>query len=320
MVANTKFLVVQTPSGENFSARLQKLDDINDLAVLKVEGINPDTNRGLAIGDDKRLQRNDPIAAVGHPGGQRANIISEGHVIAPTSYFNALSERSQGTMARAFNNFIQARPSQATDASESLASPRIAAILPIWHGNSGGPVVNANHEVIGVAQAADPHVPGSGIMVPADKVREILSQPDRKFTFEYEKTSAFNENPVGTGTRDLLKIGLTAKLPAYGAIYWGLNSASELLPNLGKLTSDNLYGPKQPYALATGEAVLGVGGGLLSISNKLRPIGYTLMAAKVLWSVSHDFEKTDYKLKGYKRIDGKKHEPYGWTDNIEDHI
>lgn len=320
VVANSKTLTVQMPTGERFAGRIVKLDDINDLAVIKIDDLRPDPSRTLTEADMNKLNQHDPVIGVGHPGGMESNVLSQGELWARTSLYNSVSDRVQHSISAAAADFIAARPSQAKDVADYLAAPRLVAKLPIWPGNSGGPVVNTANQLVGVAQAMDTAYPGVALLVPADKVRDLFTKSSSKFAFNYEKTSTFSEKPLDTAITDIGKAALTAYIPRVAAVYWGVKSLEELVPSASLLIDQKTYGNRSKYALNVAESAVGISGSLLTISSKVRPVGYALMGAKVLWSISHDFERNQYQLKGYKRLDGQKQEPYGWTDSIDEHM
>ena len=119
VVADSARINVKLDSGEEYQAKIIGVDDETDLAVLKIEA-----GRDLPVaklGNSDRAQVGDWVLAIGSPFGLTrtvtAGIISQVQRATPSSTL--------------FQRFIQ------TDAA-------------INRGNSGGPLVNMNGEVIGV--------------------------------------------------------------------------------------------------------------------------------------------------------------------------
>src|SRR5262249_13099205 len=66
---------VVTTDGDSYRARIEKLDDINDLAVLKLEGLKPNSFKHLQLGSSDALKVDQSVYALGHPQGVRPTFI-----------------------------------------------------------------------------------------------------------------------------------------------------------------------------------------------------------------------------------------------------
>ena len=141
-------ITVKLDSGEEFTARVVGADDETDLAVLKI-----DAGRDLPFlkfGDSDKAEVGDWVLAIGSPFGLAktvtAGIISQTHRETP--------------YATAFQRFIQ------TDAA-------------INRGNSGGPLVNMDGDVIGInSQIATStgDYNGVGFALPAHEASYVFEQ------------------------------------------------------------------------------------------------------------------------------------------------
>jgi serine protease Do len=148
VVEDAARITVKLASGEEFIARVVGVDEDTDLAVLKV-----DAGRDLPfvkLGDSEKMNVGDWVLAIGSPFGLTrtvtAGIVSQVH-----------RETPYGTP---FQRFIQ------TDAA-------------INRGNSGGPLVNMDGEVIGVnSQIATStgDYNGVGFALPSSEARYVLEQ------------------------------------------------------------------------------------------------------------------------------------------------
>ena len=119
VVEDSSRITVRLQAGEEFVAKVIGSDDLTDLAVLKIEaGRDLPT---VKLADSDTAQVGDWVLAIGSPFG-----------LAQTVTAGIISQTQRETpYASAFQKFIQ------TDAA-------------INRGNSGGPLVNMNGEVIGV--------------------------------------------------------------------------------------------------------------------------------------------------------------------------
>ncbi len=133
--------------GRNFDAEIKGTDPATDLALLKIEGENLPV---LALGDSNSLRVGDWVMAIGSPQAL-TNSVTVGVVSAKERRIN-ISEATSS-----FENFIQ------TDAA-------------INFGNSGGPLVNLQGEVVGINTAISFGSENIGFAVPVNTLKQVLSQ------------------------------------------------------------------------------------------------------------------------------------------------
>lgn len=143
---------VLTYDGTTYSATVVGTEQSNDLAVLKIEA--SDCN-AVTFGSSSDMSVGDTVYAVGNPMGELQFTMTSGMVSALDR--DVTTEESGGSI-----NMFQ------MDAA-------------INSGNSGGPVYNANGEVIGVATAkysssgSDASVEGLGFAIPSDDAKKIAN-------------------------------------------------------------------------------------------------------------------------------------------------
>ncbi|MDB9305137.1 MULTISPECIES: HhoA/HhoB/HtrA family serine endopeptidase [Cyanophyceae] len=144
-------VTVRLKDGRTYEGKVQGIDEVTDLAVVK---INPDKDLPVAaLGDSDAVQVGDWAIAVGNPLGFD-NTVTLGIV--------STLKRSSAQVGIADKrlDFIQ------TD----------AAINP---GNSGGPLLNERGEVIGINTAIRPDAMGIGFAIPIDKAKAIALKLQR---------------------------------------------------------------------------------------------------------------------------------------------
>ena len=138
-------ITVVLHDGSQYEASIVGTEDVNDLAVLKIEasGLTP-----AKFGNSDELQVGDEIYAVGNPLGELEYSMSTGHV-------------------SALNRSISTEEAQAISMFQLDA-----AVNP---GNSGGPVYNSRGEVVGVVTAkySDYDVEGLGFAIPSNDALRI---------------------------------------------------------------------------------------------------------------------------------------------------
>jgi S1-C subfamily serine protease len=140
-------VVVTLKDGRSFDAVVEGVDEVTDLAVVKIDDSEDDVLPVAALGDSDQVEVGDWAIAVGNPLGLD-NTVTLGIV----STLKRTSS-SVGIPGKRLE-FIQ------TD----------AAINP---GNSGGPLVNQLGEVIGINTAIRADAMGIGFAIPINKAKEI---------------------------------------------------------------------------------------------------------------------------------------------------
>jgi putative serine protease PepD len=151
VVDGAQSISVRFWNGKTYSASVVGTDQSTDLAVIKVDAPSP-VLHPLQVGDSSALQVGDGVVAIGSPFGLEETVTS-GIV---SALHRAIAARNNFTI----NDSIQ------TDAA-------------INHGNSGGPLLNAQGQVIGVNAQIKSDSGGNegvGFAIPSNTVRSIASQ------------------------------------------------------------------------------------------------------------------------------------------------
>ena len=146
---------VSFSNNDTVEATVVGKDDSTDTALLKVTE-SSDALRPLALGSSTSVEVGDPVVAIGNPFGLDRTVTS--------GIVSAVARQIQAPNGFPINNAIQ------TDAA-------------INHGNSGGPLLNMQGQVIGInSQIADSGVDanvGVGFAIPIDMVKQIASDLEK---------------------------------------------------------------------------------------------------------------------------------------------
>ncbi|MBI3304800.1 trypsin-like peptidase domain-containing protein [Candidatus Parcubacteria bacterium] len=130
-------------------AKVLARDPVQDVAILKIEGSNFPT---LILGDSDKLEIGRTVIAIGNALGEFQNTVSVGVV----SGLRRAITASGGGVSEQLENLIQ------TDAA-------------INQGNSGGPLLNLDGEVVGVNTATVIGAQSIGFAIPAQLVKKDLA-------------------------------------------------------------------------------------------------------------------------------------------------
>ncbi|KAA0695497.1 DegQ family serine endoprotease [Neorhizobium sp. P12A] len=156
VIQNGKDIKVTLDDGTELPAKLLGADAKSDLAVLKVEaGKQLPT---IAWGDSSKLKLGDQILAIGNPFG-----------IGTTVTAGIVSARGRDLHSGPYDDFIQ------IDA-------------PINHGNSGGPLVDRDGNVVGINTAIYSPNGGSvgvGFAIPSDEAKAIVAKLQKNGSIDH---------------------------------------------------------------------------------------------------------------------------------------
>jgi putative serine protease PepD len=151
VVDGAESVSVQLWNGKSYTAHVLGTDASTDLAVLKVDAPSSQLFP-LALGDSTKVAVGDSVVAIGSPFGLQETVTS--------GIVSALHREMTSPNNFAIDDSIQ------TDAA-------------INHGNSGGPLLNAQGKVIGVTSQIESDSGGSdgvGFAVPSNTIRSIAVQ------------------------------------------------------------------------------------------------------------------------------------------------
>jgi serine protease Do len=207
VVAGADRVTVSLSDGRALRADLVGSDPVIDVALLKVHTDDP--LPVAPLGDSDQLRVGEWVCAIGNPLGVYVHSVTVGVV----------SFLGRKLFDPTLDNYIQ------TDAAISV-------------GNSGGPLINARGEVVGITTAISSQAANIGFAIPMAQVIEILPQ-----LREY-----------GGVTRGSIGAGLTTVTPA-------LKAALRLGPSEGALVQDiSSDTPAARAGLRPYDVVVGVDG------------------------------------------------------------
>ena len=130
-------------------------NDSLDIAFLKIPNTNGRELVPAQLGDSGSMQVGDRVVAIGNALGQFQNTVTSGII---SGYGRTVQASDQG---------------DATDSSENLED-LFQTDAAINEGNSGGPLVNADGQVIGINVAVASDAQGIGFSIPINDVKGLI--------------------------------------------------------------------------------------------------------------------------------------------------
>jgi serine protease Do len=231
---------VDLPDHRTFTAKVVGTDPATDLAVVKIDAANLPT---LVVGDSDAVRVGDVVLAIGNP-------LNVGETVT-SGIISAKGRTTPGDDGSAYEDFLQ------TDAA-------------INHGNSGGALVNAAGELIGInsqiLSPSDGNI-GLGFAIPSNMAKHVMDEL------------------VTNGTVRRAKLGVTIQ-----GISPDMAQAMNLPNTNGALVSGvDANSPAAKAGLKQGDVIVKYNGKAVADNNQLRnDVGNTLPGTKVPVTVLRD--------------------------------
>jgi len=146
VVENANTIVVKLSDGRELPATIVGRDPKTDIALLKVDAKDLPV---IGLGDSSALQVGEPVMAIGNPFGLEQTVTT-----------GIVSATGRGLGAGPYDDFVQ------TDAS-------------VNPGNSGGPLINARGQVVGINSIIFSRTGGSvgiGFAIPVNLAKSVFTQ------------------------------------------------------------------------------------------------------------------------------------------------
>lgn len=154
VIEGAKSISVVLDDGTTYKdVEVSAVDPLNDVAFLKIKDVSD--LKPATLGDSKTISVGQQVIAIGNALGQYQNSVTSG-VISGTGRSITATDAT-GSMSERLTDMIQ------TDAA-------------INSGNSGGPLVNAAGEVIGLNTATSSSAENMGFAIPISSVKGMLKQ------------------------------------------------------------------------------------------------------------------------------------------------
>jgi|GEM_PF-1358671 Trypsin-like serine proteases, typically periplasmic, contain C-terminal PDZ domain len=328
IVRDSKELWITARDGKEYRGQVEKVDDIQDLAIIKLVGVQPGQYKPLEPGSSQSLINGDPIFALGHPHGSRDAFVSPGRYIGPTNMLDVLLRRSgPDQVGQMMNVNDYKNPYDFYDFVDNLRSPVIGGRLRLETGNSGGPVVDGSGKVVGITREVELDDHSFSYYSPVEKADSLLRNPRTKFSFQY----GYEPEPWAQRYKDLWKeqplgaAGLTAF--AGGAGYFGAGYANKFSPKALPLVTGAYFTHKllddydlwktstnkpdsNKFGIATLADATALGGSIAALFPKARTVGLIALGVGATARLASDFISNNLVMKDVVRDDGSHRAPF----------
>ena len=141
-------------------------NDSLDIAILKINNTDGQTLTPAVIGDSSKVQVGDEVVAIGNALGQFSNTVTSGII---SGYGRDITASSSSGNS---NPFVQPSSGSTSENLNDLFQTDAA----INEGNSGGPLVNLNGQVIGINTAIASNSQNIGFAIPINEVKGLIKE------------------------------------------------------------------------------------------------------------------------------------------------
>ena len=240
VIDGAKSITVVLDDGTTYeNVEVAAVDPLNDVAFLKIKDVSD--LKAATLGDSKTITVGQQVIAIGNALGQYQNSVTSGIVSGTGRSLTATD--ATGTMSERLSDMIQ------TDAA-------------INSGNSGGPLVNAAGQVVGINTATSQAAENMGFAIPISSVKGMLKQ----LTETGEAKRAY----IGVYSEEITpEVAKKYNLPVTEGVY--LYSASSYSAIISGSPADKAGLKNKDIVTAVNGVKLGASGSLSSLIGEYKP-------------------------------------------------
>ncbi len=322
-VVGSKEQFAVAADGKRYRLEIEKLDDLNDLALLKIKNGKIPGTTALPLGETKAISEDMKVWALSIPQDSSKPYLSPGYVRGvntPIDFIGGADDSAAEVLAEKIMGKDRA---SAEDATVYLSQLLLEGKIHLEPGSIGAPVLDEHGKVVSVAVLSNrlDTPKGETLALPVESAQSLLSEKG-KFEFKYSAHAAAWAESLQSNLKDN-KLGLAVETGiAAGGSYLGYRAAgryplvaSALVGSYGltRLSADaNHYlqsterADSWKFGLAAASDLGTVTGAALMLTESMRGRGMLLAGLGIAGRAATDFIRNRWVLDETTRTEGDK--------------
>lgn len=327
VIMDAEEIFVITADGKRYRAGVDNIDDLEDTATLKLLGPDKSPFPAIKVGDAAKLKPDDPVYSLGHPLGVPEITVTPGRYLSPVTPFEFFAGVEPSFPGFLGWKYAGAGPETRHDLLTALWRPALLLTMDTLKGNSGGPYVNAQGEMVGIVQMG-----GFGLSVgaPADRVQRLFTTPGKfeirhgfqaeRWTHSYQQALASDPFKTISLTAATTVPGgaigyyLARKVPRVAGVAFAAQGTFSLLDDVPSYFDATNSRDSWKYGVASGADALQTVGGIAMLFPRARTVGIVTAAIGLTGRIGADFIPNRYVVESVTRRDGSPRAPFNWND------
>ncbi len=295
-----------TSDGTKYKLQIEKIDDLNDIAIMKPLGYKSGSYPVAEMGDSTSIKKGTEFFPMGHPQGRRPAYISPGEFGSEMKNSQLLLDFHQMTQEELDERIGEAiTPKETPFMKSALERDLLNGVVHIRPGDSGGPAFDANGKVIGINDMITSFE--NGYFVPVEKIRALYEQKNTDFEISYHRSptawaesyqNQWTQKPIAAATETATFAGaaylgsrVIGASPRMGSLAVGLGEGMMLYSDAGQLMRSTDGRDQLKYTLASAADASGLLGSAAFLT-RMRTGGAIGIGVGILGRIAADFIPT----------------------------
>ncbi len=171
---------------KKFSGKLVAMDDIDDLALVQLDGANANDCKAVRLGSSKDVTPDQPLWGVGHPDGADPIYVHPGYYQRDRSMIEIVGGDTDSGKDDLDTKLAKMTPLEKSDADKFLARTLMGVKMNVIPGDSGGPAFDSQGRVVGIMDYSNKE--SDADLTRVEQLVDLLHAKSAKFKFVNTKT------------------------------------------------------------------------------------------------------------------------------------
>ena len=325
------------PDGKRYKLELEKMDDLTNLALMKIKKGEIPGTKPLEFGDTQKLNSDDRVWALSFPRAIDSSkpYLSPGYVRGVDLPINLLSSMNPELPVLLQQKLHGMDLEKGGEAGAYLMQPLLDTRLHVEIGSGGAPVLDDKGKVIGIVSMTNGMQAQTGdtLSTPVEYAQGLMDGKG-KFEFKYkasgadwaethrsnwenDKTQAILETTAGGFMAGITAVG-ASRFPVIGAIAAGGYGLVNLTSDTNRFLTSTESADSWKYGLSAVSDLGTISGAAMMLTQNLRGYGLALASVGLAGRLATDFIRNRWVLDDRSRLEGDpKRPPFNLDDFLK---